>query len=132
MKQKNKSFMHPLMRAQARAKWESTSVDAQIHALFGDNKDKLLAYGSIILFVASACAAYTGLGEGDVRFRIIRGSINALDDLKDRTAITLVDRQSIHSGLLAAQELIQDTPINIVDDAANMYYQMEQQLGMTS
>ena len=132
MKQKSKSFMHPLLRAQARAKWHSTSIDAQIHALFGDNKDKLLAYGSILMFVASACAAHTGMAEDNVKFRIIRGSINALDDLKDRPTITLVDRHSIHSGLIAAQELIQDTPIDIVDDAANMYYRMEKELGMTA
>ena len=132
MKQKNKSFMHPLLRAQARAKWHATSVDAQIHALFGDNKDKMLAYGSILMFVASACAAHTNLGEDNVKFRIIRGSINALDDLKDRTDITMVDRYSIHSGLIAAQELIQDTAIEVVDDAANMYYRMEQELGMTA
>ena len=132
MKQKNKSFMHPLLRAQARAKWESTSTNAQIHALMGDNKDKLLAYSSILMFVASACAAHTGMGEDNVKFRIIRGSINALDDLKDRSDITMVDRYSIHSGLIAAQELIQDTAIEIVDDAANMYYRMEQQLGMTA
>ena len=130
MKQKNKSFMHPLMRGQARAKWHSTSVNAQIHALFGDNKDKLLAYGSILMFVASACAAYTGLGEDDVKFRVIRGAINALDDLKDRTAITDVDRGSIYAGLLASDQLIKDTPINIVDDAANIYKRMEHQLGV--
>lgn len=132
MKQKNKSFMHPLLRAQARAKWHATSVDAQIHALFGDNKEKLLAYSSILMFVASACAAHTDMGDDNVKFRIIRSSINALDDLKDRTEITMVNRYSIHSGLIAAQELIQSTAIEVVDDAANMYYRMEQQLGMTA
>lgn len=132
MKQKNKSFMHPLLRAQVRAKWESTSVNAQIHALFGNNKDKLLAYGSILMFVASACAAQLDMGEDSVKFRVIRGAINALDDLKGKPSITEVDRGSIYAGLLASQELIQDTPIDMVDDAANMYYQMEKQLGLAT
>lgn len=56
MKHKNKSFMHPLLRAQARANW--------------------------------------------------------------------------HAGLIAARQMIQDTAIEIVDDAAQMYFRMEQELGM--
>lgn len=129
MKRKTIS-MHPVLRAQTRAKWSSESVNAQIHALFGDNKDKLLAYGSILMFVASACAAHTGINEDDIRFRVIRGAINALDDLKDRPVITQVDRGSIYAGLLASQELIKETPIDIVDGAATMYARMEQELGM--
>ena len=130
MKQKSKSFMHPLLRAQARAKWHSTSIDAQIHALFGDNKDKLLAYGSILMFVASACAAQLDMGEDNIKFRVIRGAINALDDLKDRSTITQVDRGSIYAGLVASESLIEGAPIDMVDDAAQMYYRMEKELGM--
>jgi response regulator RpfG family c-di-GMP phosphodiesterase len=129
MKQKSTS-MHPVLRAQVRAKWASTSVNAQIHALFGDNKDKLLAYSSILMFVASACATQLDMAQDNIKFRVIRGAINALDDLKDKQTITQVDRGSIYAGLLASQELIEDTAIEIVDDAAQMYYRMEQQMGM--
>lgn len=129
MKRKQPSSIHPVMRAQLRHKWESESLNAQIHALTGNNKDKLLAYGSIIMFVASACAAHSELGEENVKFRVIRGSINALDDLKDREEITLVDRGSIYAGLIASQELIQDTPIEVVNDAANMYYKFSASMG---
>jgi hypothetical protein len=127
---KRKQSIHPLLRAQMRAKWASESVNAQIHALFGDNKEKLLAYGSILMFVASACAAHMGTSDTDVKFRVIRGAINALDDLKDRPAITQVDRGSIYAGLLASQSLIAEAPIDVVDDAATMYARMEQEMGM--
>lgn len=130
MKRKQSTSIHPVVRAQMRAKWAAESVNAQIHALFGDNKEKLLAYGSILMFVASACAAQMDMGEDSPKFRIIRGAINALDDLKDRPAITHVDRGSIYAGLLASQELIQETPIEVVDGAATMYARMEQELGM--
>jgi hypothetical protein len=130
MKRKQSTSIHPVLRAQMRAKWVSQSVNAQIHALFGDNKEKLLAYGSILMFVASACATQMDMGEDSPKFRIIRGAINALDDLKDRPAITQVDRGSIYAGLLASQELIEETPIDIVDGAATMYARMEQELGM--
>jgi hypothetical protein len=132
MKQKKPVQMHPILRAQIRQKWESESINALIHALTGNNKDKLLAYGSIMMFVASACAAYTGISEDSIKFRVIRGAINALDDLKERPLITSVDRGSIYSGLIASQELIKGSPVEVVNDAANMYKLMEQQLGMTA
>ena len=130
MKRKQSTSIHPVVRAQMRAKWAAESVNAQIHALFGDNKDKLLAYGSILMFVASACCMHMEIGEDSSNFRIIRGAINALDDLKSRPVITPVDRGSIYAGLLASQELIENTPIDIVDGAATMYARMEQELGM--
>lgn len=129
MKRKQTS-MHPVLRAQVRAKWLSQSVNAQIHALIGNNKEKLLAYGSVLMFVASACALHMNIDESNVKFRVIRGAINALDDLKDRPEITPVDRGSIYAGLLASQELIEDTPIEVVDGAATMYQQMERELGL--
>lgn len=132
MKRKQSTSIHPVLRAQMRAKWVAESVNAQIHALFGDNKDKLLAYGSILMFVASACAVHMGKSEDDLKFRVIRGAINALDDLKSRPAITEVDRGSIYAGLMASQELIEDTPIDVVDGAAQMYKNMEYQLGMAT
>ena len=121
---KRPAQMHPMLRAQIRQKWSSECVNGQIHALFGDNKDKLLAYGSVLMFVASACANHSGMQEDSYQFRIIRGAINALDDLKERPEITDIDRGSIYSGLLVSQEIIQETPVQIVDDAANMYAQM--------
>jgi hypothetical protein len=124
MKRKRQVQIHPLVRAQLRAKWASESVNAQIHALFGDDKDKLLAYGSILMFVASACAIHVGMSEDSLKFRVIRGAINALDDLKNKPAITTVDRGSIYAGLLASQELIEGAPIEIVDDAASIYGSM--------
>jgi hypothetical protein len=129
MKRKQPTSIHPVVAAQMRAKWRSELVNAQIHALFGDNKDKLLAYGSVLMFVAGACAMHMGTSDADVKFRVIRGAINALDDLKSRPAITEVDRGSIYAGLLASDDFINKTPINIVDDAAAMYQRMEQQLG---
>lgn len=128
---KRKSTIHPVLRAQMRAKWASEIVNAQIHALIGENKDKLLAYGSVLMFVASACAAHMGTSDTDVRFRIIQGSINALDDLKSKPAITPVDRGSIYAGLIASEELIGMTPIDVVDDAVKIYQRMEQELGMS-
>lgn len=120
--------MHPVLRAQLRSKWIGQSVDAQIHALMGDNKELLLAYGSVLMSVASACAIYTKLPETDFNFRVIRGAINALDTLRSKPSITYMDRGSIYAGLLASQTLIETTPIEIVSEAAYIYDQMNQAL----
>ena len=37
--------MHPIIKAQIRAKWNSEAVLAQIHALSGQDADRLLAHG---------------------------------------------------------------------------------------
>jgi hypothetical protein len=117
---KSKSI-HPLIKAQIRAKWNGEAVKAQIHALTGADKDKVLAFGSILFFVASACAMWMGWNGDEPEYRIIRGSVNALDDLSDRAEITDVDRGAIYAGMMAAQKIIQETPIEIVDEAAWLY-----------
>lgn len=124
MKRKPKQYgMHPLIKAQIRAKWNSEAVSAQIHALMGADKYKLLAYGSILFFVAGACAAHLGWTGDEPDFRIVRGSVNALDDLKDRPEITEQDRLSLHSGMLAAQRILDATPVQVIDEAALLYSQ---------
>jgi len=128
MKKKRKQYeMHPLIRAQIRAKWNSEAVSAQIHTLMGGDKYKMLAYGSILFFVAGACAAHLGWDGDEPDFRIVRGSVNALDDLKDRSEITEQDRLSLHSGMLAAKRILDMTPADVIDQAALIYSQYHEQ-----
>lgn len=120
-KRKQQTGMHPILKAQLRAKWNNTAVEANIHAFIGGDKDKLMAYASVLFFVAGGCAAQLGWTGDEPDFRILRGSINALDDLKDRRQITDLDRASLHAGMLAAQRIIKDSPIELVDAAAHTY-----------
>lgn len=121
MKRKKKSTVHPVLKAQIRARWNSEAVSAKIHALTGADKHKLLAYGSILFFVAGACATHLGWTGEEPDFRIIRGSVNALDDLKDRDDIADQDRGAIHAGMLAAQRILEKTPPMVIDEAAMLY-----------
>lgn len=128
MKKKRKQYeMHPLIRAQIRAKWDSEAVSAQIHTLMGGDKYKMLAYGSILFFVAGACAVHLGWTGDEPDFRIVRGSVNALDDLKDRPEVTEQDRMSLHSGMLAAKRILDITPADVIDRAALIYSQHHEQ-----
>jgi hypothetical protein len=120
-KRNKRNGMHPVLKAQIRAKWNATAVEASIHAFIGGDKQTLMAYASVLFFVAGGCAAQRGWTGDEPDFRIVRGSINALDDLKDRKEIADIDRASLHAGMLAAQRIIADTPVEMVDAAAYTY-----------
>lgn len=123
MKKRRKPVgVHPFIKQAIRSKWTSEAMKGQIHALMGGDKDKLLAYGSIMFFVASACGMHMGR-EDEPDMRVVRASINALDDLAQRQEITDVDRGSILGGLQASARIIAATPIEVVSEAAILYDQ---------
>lgn len=114
---------HPFIKQAARARWTSEAMKGQIHALMGADKDKLLAYGSIMFFVASSCGMHQGWTGDEPDMRVVRASVNALDDLAKRAEITDIDRGSILGGLQASARIIEATPIEVVSDAAILYDQ---------
>lgn len=111
--------IHPFMRQAIRNKWSSEAVKAQIHALTGADKDKLLGYAQMLLFVGSACAACTKRTESP-EYRICKAGVNVMDDIKDSPTIKDIDRISIHKAMDAAMQLIETTPEEIVNEAAHM------------
>lgn len=104
-----------------RSLWNAEAVNAQLHAITGADRDRLLAHGSVMFFVASACAMHLGWTGDEPDMRIVRASVNALDDLAKRQEITDLDRGALMSGMRAAARVIEATPIEVVDDAALMY-----------
>lgn len=123
-KKRNPVGVHPFVKQAARAKWNAEAVTAQIHALTGANRDRLLAHGSVLFSVSAACAMYLGWTGDEPDMRIVRASVNALDDLAERPAITKLDRGALHAGMMAAHRIIEVTPIEVVTDAATMYDRM--------
>ena len=113
--------LHPFIKQAIRAKWRSETVKADIHTLIGEDKDKLMAYASVLFFVAGGCAMWLEWTGDEPDFRILRGSVNALDDMKARNGITQDDRGSLHAGMLAASRILEITPEEVVNDAALMY-----------
>ncbi len=122
MKKKRKPVgVHPFVKQAARAKWNAEAVTAQIHALTGANRDRLLAHGSVLFSVSAACAMYLGWTGDEPDMRIVRASVNALDDLAKRPTITDMDRGALMSGMQASARIIEVTPIEAVIEAALMY-----------
>ncbi len=143
MKKRRKTVgMHPLMRQAAEAKrkaeaqevrerWNSQALTAQIHALTGADRERLLAHGSIMFFVASACAIHLGLTGDEPDMRIVRASVNALDDLAMRPSITDLDRGALMGGMQAAARIIELTPVEVVIEAALLYDEHSREWGRT-
>lgn len=104
-----------------RSLWNAEAVNAQLHAITGADRDRLLAHGSVMFFVASACAMYLGWTGDEPDMRIVRASVNALDDLAKRPTITDMDRGALMSGMQASARIIEVTPIEAVIEAALMY-----------
>jgi hypothetical protein len=111
--------MHPFMRQALRNKWSKEAVQAQIHALTGANKEKLLGYAGVLLFVGSACAIRSKR-EDSPEYRICKAGINVMDDIADYPEIKDIDRVSIHKSMDAAMMLIETTDENIVMEAAHL------------
>jgi len=132
MKKKRKPVgVHPFVKQAARAKWNAEAVTAQIHALTGANRDRLLAHGSVLFSVSAACAMYLGWTGDEPDMRIVRASVNALDDLAKRPTITDMDRGALMSGMQAAARIIEVTPIEAVIEAALMYDEHSRAWGKT-
>lgn len=121
--------LHPLLKQAARAKWNNEAVVAQIHALTGANRERLLAHGSVMFCVASACAMHLGWNGEEPDMRIVRASVNALDDLAKRQDITDMDRGALMGGMMASARIIEETPIEVVIEAALMYDQHSRDWG---
>lgn len=109
--------IHPFMRQAIRAKWSKEAVKAQIHALTGADKEKLLGYAQMLLFVASACAVCTKRSDSP-EYRIVKAGVNVMDDIKESPTIKDIDRVSIHKAMDAAMMIIETTPEEIVSEAA--------------
>ncbi len=119
--------IHPFIKQAIRARWNAEVVKAEIHSLIGDDREKLMAYASILFFVAGGCAAHMGWTGDEPDFRIIRGSVNALDDLAAHANITQQDRESLHAGMLAAQRVLEASPVEAIENAAYTYAHHSQQ-----
>lgn len=86
--------------------WHATAVDAQLHALIGDDSAAMVNAAGRILFVILGAAITEGMDADDPDLRIVRGAVNAVHDQAGELDIPDQRRQSIVSGLQAATRLV--------------------------
>lgn len=97
--------LHPFERQILRRRWSSQAIDAEIHALMGDDVDALLGKAGSMFFVCLLAAKTDKISADHPDVRVIRGAINALGDLSGAASITDLQRGSVYAGVEAVKRL---------------------------
>lgn len=95
-----------VQRALIERDWRAEVITAHIHALIGDDSDRLVNGAGRVLYVVLGAAITEGADPELPDLRIVRGAVNAVHDQAGEAEIHPMRRSSIESGLLAAERLI--------------------------
>jgi len=118
---KRRTFgLTPVERALIVDRWRREAVSGQLHAMLGDDSDRLVnGAGKIFFVVLGACAAHLDvLSEDDPDIRILRGAVNALHEQAEVPEIAEERRAAILSGLQACQRLMPELSQRALSEAA--------------
>lgn len=108
----------PVERAVIAQKWRLGTVTASIHALIGDDSDKMVNQAGRVLFVVLGAAGAHKISAETPEIRIIRGAVGAIYDQVGLDMIPADRRASIVRGLEVASELIKLLPSKALTDSA--------------
>lgn len=115
-------------RALIAKEWHASAVDAQLHALIGDDSDAMVNAAGRILFVVLGAAMADGFDASHRELRIIRGAVNAVHDQAGEPEIPEARRASIVSGLQAATRLIPELKQkSLVASALDLHVKLRRQ-----
>lgn len=98
--------------------WRRDAVDAGIHALIGEDSDKMVHLSGRMFYVALGAAVSEKMPIDDPDVRILRGAVNAVHDQVGQSEIPAVRRSSIVSGLQAVSRLVGRVSIKSITDSA--------------
>lgn len=96
--------LHPFERAAVRRVWSERTVNAQIHALTGDDGATVRDKAGTLFYVVLGAAQVERMSAQHPDVRILRGSANTLAEIGDTA--TDLQRASIASGLEAVNRLV--------------------------
>lgn len=115
---KRKPTVSWLERLQIAEKWRAAKVDAEIHAMLGEDADRLVNLAGRMLYVALGAARTEGIDAEDPDVRVLRGAVNAVHDQAGEADILEARRLSIRSGLEAVGRIVQRVPHRALVDSA--------------
>jgi hypothetical protein len=121
MKKPRRTFgLNPVERAMLVASWKEDAVTGRIHALIGNDSDRLVnGAGRIFYVMLGACAAHNGcIDAEELDVRILRGAVNALHEQAEEPEIVETRRTAILSGLQACERLMPRVTQRALADAA--------------
>lgn len=110
--------LNPVQRAILVAQWKQAGVSSRIHALIGEDSDKLVSgAGTVFYVVLGACAA-ASLDHEEPDLRVLRGAVNALGEQAGEPEVQEARRAAIVSGLHACDRLLPRLTQRALADAA--------------
>lgn len=115
---RKKPGLNLVERAVIAQKWTQTAVNAEIHALIGNDSDKLVNEAGRIFYVVLRAAIEAGMSPDEPDVRILRGAVNAIYSQAGEPVIDESQRPAIQSGLQAARRVTQVVAYKALVDAA--------------
>ncbi len=122
--------LHPAERQIIRNVWNAQTVEAQIHALSGNDVPKAVEKTATLIYVALQAARIQGMTETQPEMRVLRATANALGDCVGRDSITDLERASLSAGLEAVKRLL--PPVLTEESLFHSAAATKRQLGMLS
>lgn len=99
-------ILNPVAAALYASQWRRESVTSRIHALIGNDSDKLVNGAGQVIFVTLTAAAAHGFDADHPDMRVIRGAVEALHEQAGEPQIEELRRAGIVSGLQACDRLL--------------------------
>lgn len=120
MKKRRTYALNPVERAMLIHRWQRDAIAGQLHALIGNDSDKMVnGAGRYFYVVLGACAAHMDvIDEDGADIRILRAAVNALHEQAGVPEIAEERRAAVLSGLQACQRLMPYLSQRALSDAA--------------
>jgi hypothetical protein len=79
--------LHPFDRSRLRQIWQERSINAQIHALTGEDVSTVVDKVGTLLYVALGAAMLDGIDEAAPDIRVLRATANTLGGMRRRRGV---------------------------------------------
>jgi hypothetical protein len=96
--------MHPFLRKIVSDTWGKRSTEALIHALGGNDWEKVIDKVGTLTYIVSLASGAAGLKRSQPDIRVLRASVNVMGEVIEREDLES-HRLQLHNTVLAVQSL---------------------------
>lgn len=115
---KRYQLINPVARALIGAAWHKQKLEAQIHAMIGEDSFNLVQTSGRTFWVVLGAANAQNMDAETTDMRILRGAVNAMAEQAGQPEVSETHRAGILSGLQACQRILPDLTQRNINDAA--------------
>lgn len=98
--------LHPAERQKLRRTWSAQTIEAQIHALTGENAGAAVEKIGALMLITLTAAVDSQVPQDSPEMRIIAASANCLSECVGRQVLTDLQRATLSSCLEAMKRLV--------------------------